>query len=41
VEPARQQKALIETAAEIWQDSSPEALASQHIVLAHLGLPQG
>lgn len=39
MEPTRQQKALIETAAEIWQDS-PEELAFQHVVLAHLGFPR-
>ncbi len=39
MEPTRHQKALIETAAEIWQDS-PEELAFQHVVLAHLGFPR-
>jgi hypothetical protein len=39
VELTRQQKALIETAAEIWQDS-PEELAFQHVVLAHLCYPR-
>lgn len=39
MEPTRHQKALIETAAEIWQDS-PDELAFQHVVLAHLGFPR-
>ena len=39
MEPTRHQKALIETAAEIWQDS-PEELAFQHVVLEHLGFPR-
>ena len=39
MEPTRHQKAIIETAAEIWQDS-PEELAFQHVVLAHLGFPR-
>lgn len=39
MEPTRHQKALVETAAEIWQDS-PEELAFQHVVLAHLGFPR-
>lgn len=39
MEPTRHQKALIETAAEIWQDS-PEELAFQHVVLCHLGFPR-
>lgn len=36
---SKQQDNLIQTAADIWQDS-PEELAFQHVVLCHLGFPR-
>lgn len=39
MEPTRHQSKLIQTSADIWQDS-PDELAFQHVVLAHLGFPR-